>query len=415
METVSDVIVVGAGPCGSFAALKLAEKGVKVAVFEEHETIGIPSHCAGHLSIEGLRCLGLYPLPAGIVENIFYGVVFYSPRGEAFRVRFSNPVTCAVNRVLFDRYVAHMAEAAGAQYHNNSRVESLIVENGLVKGVAVAQNGCLRRVSAKLVIDAEGISSRLVRQAGLFRPNRWFVNGVEADVVDAGNSEPDMVEVFLGKTWAPGSFSWLIPKPDGRAKVGLASRVGHPGDLLHKLMSEHPIASLRLRNSSILQKAFHPITLGGPLPKTFADGFLVVGDAASQVKPTTGGGIVLGLTCARVASEVVYEALCRNDLTSRVLSSYRTRCQTILGFDTRIMLGIRRTLDSMSDRQVDDLIRFCVRFGLGKALEKAEDIDFQGRSLLRILPNPRTLATLFCISNLYVSANAQNLLRKKQV
>ena len=59
----ADAIVVGGGPVGSYAALNLAKKGVKTTVFEEHPQIGLPSHCAGHISIRSLRNMGLYPLP----------------------------------------------------------------------------------------------------------------------------------------------------------------------------------------------------------------------------------------------------------------------------------------------------------------------------------------------------------------
>src|SRR5512136_1476193 len=102
MKEVGDAAVVGAGPTGSFAALKLAQSGLDVTVYEEHKEVGVPSHCAGHLSIEGMRRLGMCPLPSGIVENTYRGVVFHSPSDRRFVVRFDSPVTCAVNRVLFD-------------------------------------------------------------------------------------------------------------------------------------------------------------------------------------------------------------------------------------------------------------------------------------------------------------------------
>lgn len=69
----SDAIVVGGGPCGSFAAFNLAKLGAKVSVFEEHHEIGAPSHCTGLVSISGLKHLGLDPLPSRIVENVIRG------------------------------------------------------------------------------------------------------------------------------------------------------------------------------------------------------------------------------------------------------------------------------------------------------------------------------------------------------
>src|SRR5208282_2457687 len=112
----SDAIIIGGGPVGSYAALNLAKLGVKVTVFEEHPEIGLPSHCAGHLSIRSLSTLGLYSLPNGIVENTFCNANFYSPVGTKFSIQLSRPVTAAVNSARFDQYLAGQAEAAGARF-----------------------------------------------------------------------------------------------------------------------------------------------------------------------------------------------------------------------------------------------------------------------------------------------------------
>jgi len=397
MKNLSDIIVVGGGPCGSFTAFNLAKQGVEVTIFEEHGEVGVPSHCPGHLSIKGLKQLGLYPLPEEIVENTFKGAIFHSPKGKSFSVRFSQPVTCIVNRVLFDRYIAEMAEDAGVQYRLNSRVESLIVENGFVKGVTIKQNGKTQKnFLAKIVIDAEGVSSRLLRLAGLPTLNRhMLVNGVQAEVDNVKDTESDMVEVFLGKDYAMGFYAWLIPIGDGKAKVGLATKTGNPKELLRRLMFKHPIASKKLHTAKIVQMGFHPLTLGGPIKRPYSNGFLAVGDVASQVKPTTGGGVILGMTCAKVAAEIAYEALGKNDFSSKFLSVYKRRCKAILGFDVKVMTAVRKMLDAMSDEKVDDAISLCKKLNLDRSLQNVKDIDFQGQSILRLLPNPRMLAALF--------------------
>ncbi|NWF87459.1 NAD(P)/FAD-dependent oxidoreductase [Candidatus Bathyarchaeota archaeon] len=406
MKNVSDVIIVGGGPCGLFTALNLAKQGVNVAVFEEHSEIGVPSHCPGHLSINGLKKLGLYPLPAEIVENNFHGAVFHSPKGTSFSVHFSQPVTCVVNRVLFDNHIAEIAEEAGVHYHLNSRVESLIIEDGFVKGVVVRKKGRNEEFLANIVIDAEGVSSRILRQVGLSCLNRhMFVNGVQAEVENVKSTNLDTVEVFFGKDYAAGFYAWLIPKQDGKAKVGLATKTGNPHELFQKFMLRHPTASRKLRTAKILQVAFHPLTLGGPIEKTYSNGFLVVGDAASQVKPTTGGGVIWGMTCARIASKVAYEALSENDFSSNVLSRYQVQCEGILDFDANIMLRIRKMLNAMSDENMDNVISLLKKLKLDETFQGFQDIDLQGQSLLRLLRSPKMLVALFYFSLLYLSAN----------
>lgn len=392
MENASDVAVIGAGPCGSFTALHLAKRGTNVAVFEEHDEIGVPCHCAGHLSITGLKRLGLYPLPEGIVENMFKAATFHSPHGREFTVRFRTPVTCAVNRALFDQYIARRAEKAGALFFLGSRVESLTVDSGFVKGVVAGRRSGVLRWSARIVVDAEGISARLSRQAGLSPPNRTMIlNGVEAEVENVRNIQEDTVEVFLGREYAPGFFAWLIPKSGGKAKVGLAAEKANPKELLNKLVNQHPKASGKLRQARILQITYHPVTLGGLIPEACGNGFLAVGDVASQVKPTTGGGVTVGLTCGEIAARVAWWALCRNDFSSDFLREYLRRCKTIFGFDMQVMLRARKVFNALSDERVDDMIGFCTRYGVDRVLDRVEDIDFQGHSLLGLLPHPEML------------------------
>lgn len=404
MNETSDVIVVGGGPCGSFTALNLAKLGRSVTVFEEHSQVGVPSHCAGHISIMGLKRLGLHPLPPEIVENTFYGANFYSPGGKEFSVHFPQPVTCTVNRTMFDKRIAEKAQDVGATYHLNSRVATLIQENGFTRGTIVKHDQTTQSKRTSIVVDAEGISSRIMTGAGLPRPNN-LVKGVEAEVENVKDVESDAVDVYLGKNYAPGFYAWLIPKKDGRAKVGLAARTGNPKELLQKLMLKHPAASEKLHSARILRTVLHPITLGGPTSQPYSDGLLAVGDTASQVKPTTGGGVVFGMTCAHLAAEVASEALNKNDFSRELLSKYGIRCREIFGLDVKIMLRIRKTLDALSDKKVDDAIALCSKIGLDKTLRNVKDIDFQGQTFLQVMRSPRMLTALTYFFFAYLSAN----------
>jgi len=404
----ADAIIIGGGPVGSYAALKLAKSGVKVTVFEEHPEIGLPSHCAGHLSIRSLRQMGLYPLPDGIVENTFRTANFYSPVGTKFSIHLSRPATAALNRARFDQYLAGQAKDAGASFVLNAKAQSLIMADGFVKGVNVKRNGGdEEKATSKVTLDAEGISSRLLRQAGLraLKPE-GLVYGVEAEVENVRDFERDAVEVYLGKDYAPGFYGWLIPRLDGTAKAGLATNAGNPRDYLNRLMSKHPVASKQLGKAKITQIGYHAITLGGPIARSYADGFLAVGDCASQVKPTTGGGVVFGLTCAKIAAETAGEAIGRGDVSAHVLQAYQRRCSDLLGFDFGVMLRLRRFLNSLSDGKLDEMLRVCGKLGVDKALGAEDEIDFQGKMMAKAIGKPSMLAAVAYFAMLYLSANA---------
>ena len=403
----TDAIVVGGGPVGLYAALNLVKRGVKVSIFEEHPAIGYPAHCAGHLSIRSLKSMGLYPLPDGIVENTFCAANFYSPAGTKFSLHLSCPVTAAVNRSRFDQYLAEQAQTAGASLALDSRVQSLLLKDGYVSGANIKQrDGTEEQVNSKIVLDAEGISSRLLRQTGLpALKAKSLVYAVEAEVENVKNVEHDAVEVYFGKDYAPGFYGWLIPRLDGTAKVGLATNTGDPRDYLERLMSKHPVAAHQLKKARIRKVSYHAITLGGPIEKAYANGFLAVGDCASQVKPTTGGGVIFGLTCAKTAAEVANEALMQDDVSAAFLQIYQKRSNDLLSFDFSVMLRLRRFLDSLSDEKLDEMLRFCGKLGLDKALTDVDEIDFQGKLLLKLLGKPVMLAALAYFALLYLSAN----------
>ena len=398
-----DAVVVGGGPCGSFSALTAAKLGAKLVVCEEHKSVGIPTHCTGHLNLYGLKRLRLHPLPNNIVENEFKGVTFYSPFGKEFSIRFSSPVTCAVNRELFDKHLADLATKAGVEYRLGSRVESLILEKGSVKGVVVNRRGFKEMLSAKIVINAEGVSSAILRKVGFQSLERsMVVNAVHVEMDRLNDVEGDSVEVYLGEKYAPGFFAWIIPKQEGTAKVGLATNVGNPRRYLHKFIRDHPIASLKLNKSKILNQSFHPISLGGPIPKTYHHGLLIVGDAASQVKPTTGGGVIFGLLCSKIAGEVVNEATKNNDFSERFLSHYQTRWRALIGFELTLMRQLRIMLNNISDRRIDKIIELCARLEMDKVIKRHGDLDFEGASLVRMLSHPATfiLSFYFTLSSL---------------
>ena len=390
MKTQPDIVVVGGGPCGSYAAYAAAKLGAEVVVCEEHERVGAPKHCAGHLNISSLKRLGIQ-VPPDAVENEIKGAIFISPSGKEFVLRCRNPVTYVVNRERFDKHLFDLAVKAGVEYRFKSRVKSLLFDSGTVKGVALKED----RIETNIVVDAEGCSSAILKQTGLEGLKASMtVRGIQAEVDGLECMDEDMVEVYLGRNVAPDFFAWIIPRKDGTAKVGLATSTGNPHQYLRNFMEKHPVASKKLQKSQVTGMSIHPIPLAGPIPKTYSNGFLAVGDAASQVKPTTGGGVIFGLTCARTAGEVAYEAVKNSNFSEAFLSRYQHQWKRQVGFDLSAMLMMRKMLNSLSDNRTDKIIGLCNRLGIDETLEKFGDLDFQGRSLIPMIKYPGTLAVI---------------------
>jgi len=404
----TDIAVVGGGPCGSFSALTAAKLGAKVVVCEEHREIGVPTHCPGHISLRGLERLKLR-LPQEIIENKVKGAVFYSPLGEEFGVRCSSPVSLVVNREALDKYLSDLAMKAGVQYLLESRAESFFLDSGFITGVTVRKRGTKETLGSHVVIDAEGCSSVLLKRAGLQTLDRsMVVNAVHAEVDWVGEVSLDTVEVYLGRRFAPGFFAWIIPKRDFSAKVGLATKKGDPRVYLRRFMRDHPIASKKLSKSKISRLSLHPIPLGGPIPKTYSNGLLIVGDAASQVKPTTGGGVIFGLLCSQMAGEVAYQAVKNRNYSENFLSRYQSRWKKAVGFDMMVMRQARKLLNHLTDEKIDKIIRLCAKLGVDKSLEEVKDLDFQGKLLIRLIQHPATsiAALYFLLTSLTSSTHS---------
>jgi len=126
-----------------------------------------------------------------------------------------------------------------------------------------------------------------------------------------------------------------------------------------------------------------------PLPKTHSERLVVVGDAAGQVKPTTGGGIYYGLLCADIAANTLHRALETNALSARGLASYEREWRKKLGWELRIGYWARKFYERLSDRQIDRMFDVIKSHGIDEALIKAEDLsfDWHGKAILRLFSN----------------------------
>jgi flavin-dependent dehydrogenase len=129
---------------------------------------------------------------------------------------------------------------------------------------------------------------------------------------------------------------------------------------------------------------------------------MTVGDAASQVKPTTGGGIVFGLACGRIAGETAARAIRGDDLSAERLKAYEDSWRELIGFDLRAMSYLRRLLYRLPDRNLDRIFRIASELGADEILNRTSDIDFQGRTLLALAQDPRLFITLLSASILSV-------------
>lgn len=380
----TEAVVVGAGPAGLLAAREIAKRGVEVKVLEEHLVVGEPNHCAGLLSVEGLRLLGVEPSPDFVQHEIKGGRIF-SPSGASIEIAVKRTRAYAIDRAAFDRHLADAAEGEGAEVVTRRRVEEFLTRDGRLEGVG--GNGWA--VQADVVVDAEGARGALARKAGFISQTEGALAGVNVEV--SVEVEPHMVEIWLDSSLAPGLFAWVIPLGDKAARCGLACSTGDAYERLSRFLDRR---FGRLRQSSPRRGL---ILTGGPASRTYADGLLVAGDAAGQTKPTTGGGVILGGLCAVEAGRTAAGAVEAGDTSAGFLQRYEKAWRASLGREFASMIAARRLLKRLSDDRIDTLFNALRREGLEETLQglvERGDMDMQSGVIRSGLRDPRMFRLL---------------------
>ena len=375
------MVTVGAGVAGCEAALEASKKTARVLVLEEHPQVGIPSHCSGVVSLKGLELLGL-EAHSSFSQKLIHGARFFPPHGESIEVRKKGPVALILNRMKLDQFLAKQAVAAGAELRAKTRASKF--ERTADGDLLTLGDGS--KVQTKIVIDASGAGSRLPEQAGLQSPD-WtqILPGLQYELVDM-KEQGDLVELFFGSKRAPGFFAWSIPTGKNSARVGLASKKGNVKRFLDDLVKEQwPKATVDATKSG-------SVLVAGPISRCWSTGFIVVGDAAGQVKQTTGGGIVIGGYCGKLAGIAAASASVRNgEDPEGFLRNYDSQWREKFGSDLRKMGLARKLFASLSDETLDRL--FTVLRDNVEEIEEEGDMDFQGKIITRILKK-RKVATL---------------------
>jgi flavin-dependent dehydrogenase len=227
------------------------------------------------------------------------------------------------------------------------------------------------------VVLATGAKSRLPKAAGLASVDD-AAHGAQAEVAAAS---PPVMRVWVGNRLVPGGFGWVVPAQEGRSRVGVLTRE-RPREAL-ALVSREAFCGdgSELRSAQV---RVHPVP-SVPRHPTSGDRVLSVGDAAGQVKMTTGGGVYYGLLGASIAAEVLAEGLLRGRLSRAHLARYQRLWQRVLGPEQRAGQLLRKLVLSAPDETLDDIFRRTERLGLSRHLVELLDFDWHARPSLWLL------------------------------
>ncbi|MBI4167844.1 MAG: NAD(P)/FAD-dependent oxidoreductase [Candidatus Aenigmarchaeota archaeon] len=330
--TEYDVIVIGGGSAGLNTAINCSKAGLRVAVIEEHSKIGFPRHCSGLYST---RFLSLMEVKEDFYEHEVFGAKFHSPSGKVIELMRKERVAFVINRELLDDFLGKSAQEFGVNVISNSKV--LDFSTDLNGATIITTDG--KTLTTKLICGADGSNSFIRRKLGIEAPHK--LHGIMAitDEADYNN----FVDLYFDNKLYPGFFAWKIPR--GKTiEYGIAGEVG-PNNVhnFNNFLLKFNVTKYEL-SSGMIPFGFQ---------KSYADRILLVGDAAAQVKPLTGGGVIYGMICASAAANIFKEAIEKNRFDENFLSRYQKMWRSRIGKGISRGLLIRKIYAKMPNKAID--------------------------------------------------------------
>ncbi len=365
-----DVIVVGAGPAGSMTAKWAAKGGAKVLMIEKRQEIGSPVRCGEGISRSWLDSVGI-KLDAKSVAWQVKGARIVAPNGTKFTLSekmAGNEVGIVLDRVFFDKLLARDAVKAGADLALKTSAIGLLRSGTKITGVKVRSFGETKDIKCGCVVGADGYESQVGRWADIntsLAPRditsclQYRMTNIDIDY--------DYCEFILGAK-APGGYVWIFPKNQDTANVGLGiqlTKLKDPADV-KKYLDKYIQSDPRMKKGKALEIVSGAVSICAPIDKTVGDGVLLVGDAARQIDPITGGGIANSCKAAKVAGEVLGRATKERNFTEKSLQRYEKGWRDILENGLYRNWMAKEKLVTLSDDTLNKVIATLNEVGVEK-------------------------------------------------
>jgi digeranylgeranylglycerophospholipid reductase len=350
MKDRYDVIVVGAGPAGSTAARFAAAGGASVLMLEKDRDVGYPVRCGEAVSHEGVVQF-IQPDPKWIAATVSrFRIV--SPNGMSIVPRLDG-TAYVLERRLFDYELAKLAVREGAEVITKAYVYDLLREGEQIVGVRAVIKDQKVEIRGTIVVGADGVESRVGKWGGI--DTTTSIHDMEscAQLTLSGiEVEQGILDFYFGEHVAPGGYVWVFPKGKDSANVGIGISVDNAKEKSAVQYLEEFVQK-KFPKAAILTR----IAGGVPCAKTCGEivrkNMVLVGDAAHQVNPTSGGGIISGMIGGMIAGQVIGEAVAKHDTAH--LKEYAERWHKRLGWRHEVFYRIKEGIAALSDHTLDKI------------------------------------------------------------
>ncbi len=356
------VTVIGAGTAGLIAAKRLGRYGIDTVVYDQKEVLGQPVRASGILSITGLSTLGINY--SSCITNTLYGANLHAG-GKAMRIMSKKPMAHVLDRKRLNWRCRDEAEAAGAMVETGRRITARDLDSFAGTGV---------------LVGADGAVSTVARHFSLGEIGRVALTYKADFNVEAQDSR--MVDLFFDRHAYSGLFAWLCPNAKDILEVGIGidSRHGNAKRAFDHFMKTGEVKDIVGGGRPISEGAS---IIPMMLRKRIVDekrGVILVGDAAGQVKPTTGGGIIFGGNAAIMAADAVKRYF---EGTGR-LADYAAAFNKKYGIDLKMHSLANRIYSSAGPRAAGVMFSAMNALGIDSFLGDYGDMDRPSLILKRL-------------------------------
>ena len=356
------ITIIGAGPAGSYLAYLLAKNGREVALIEEHDRIGSPVQCTGIVtsSIEKF-----VKLPNKVIANKCNKVIVISKNNRAE----ANVDEIVMWRNRFDEFMAERAENEGVKIFTNHQFLGFINKNTIK--IKDKKNNKIKEIEAEAIVGADGPSSSVAKAAGIKQIFNYYI-GMQAKV--KLKTDINAFETYFSNTDFPEFFGWAVPESEDTVRLGLGAKK-NAKELFYKFLEK------RTGKKDILcwESGIFPIY--SQKQAIQKGNIYLIGDAACQVKATTGGGIIPSLKAAHTLCDCI---LSKKD--------YGKEFKKQSGRELLLHLRIRNALNKFSDKDYGYLLSLMNQEKVKKILKKYDRDTPMPLVLNLLLREPRFLS-----------------------
>ena len=377
-----DVCVVGASIAGNYLTYLLAKSNLQIVVIEEHEDIGLPFQCAGIIS----QKLGqLIKLPEEIVLNRVNTAKIFSPLGNFIKLS-GNEHPYVIDRIALDRlFYGKNKKATNVTYYLGEKFKSLkySVENGQK---CVLIDTSKRSIKAKMLIGCDGPLTSVGKHLKVKNEVLYA-----AQIRIKGKFHENEAVMYFHPLWKQ-LFGWIVPEGNNIYRIGMASSK-NVKECFHVYLKK---LDIDINNKIDQQGGIIPY---GIMNKSAFMNVLLLGDAAGQVKATTGGGIVMLLTAARHASNCVKLSFEQNNFSKRFIKKhYENPCLRTIGKELKLHYVIRLILEKLTSKEFEIFFKIIKENKIEHIISLYGDMDFPKDLIFKLLKNRSVITFLIKFS-----------------